>query len=218
MIFNGLTPTIIGVSADALDGTLTDAPPAVVYQPYWNWDPGSFAVVLRTSLPVSAVTAPLRRAIAALAPNAPISEIKALSSLRAQATAPQLYQFTLLMTFAALALLLAAVGVYALVAHSVAQRKKELAIRLALGAPSAAIRSLIASQALAPVAIGAVVGLVAALAGGQLLTSLLYGVGAHNPVTLGGAGLVVVVVAAIACVLPARRATRVNPNAVLRAE
>ncbi|HEX5438950.1 MAG TPA: ADOP family duplicated permease [Gemmatimonadaceae bacterium] len=216
--FNGLTPTIVGVAADALDGALTSAAPPVVYQPYWNWDPFSFSLVLRTTLPMSAIAGPLRAAVWKLAPNAPIPEIKPLGSLRAAATAPQRYQFTLLMTFAALALLLAAIGVYALVAHSVAQRRKELAIRLALGAPARAIRGLIARQALAPVAAGAVVGLAAALAGGRLLQSLLYGVGTHDPVTLSAAVVVVLLAAVLACVLPARRATRVDPNAALRGD
>jgi putative ABC transport system permease protein len=108
--------------------------------------------------------------------------------------------------------------VYALVAHSVAQRKKELAIRLALGAPSGAIRGLIAGQALAPAGLGALAGLAAALAGGRVLQSLLYGVSAHDPATLGAGAAVVLLAAALACVVPARRATRVAPNAALRAE
>lgn len=216
--FNGLTPTIVGVAADALDGTLTSAAPPVVYQPYWNWDPGSFALVIRTGLPASTIAAPLRAAIWKLAPNAPISDVQPLSTLRAAATAPQRYQFTLLMAFAGLALLLAAVGVYALVAHSVAQRRKELAIRLALGAPAGAIRGLIAGQALAPVALGALTGLAGALAGGRLLQSLLYGVGARDPAALGASGGVVLLAAALACILPARQATRVDPVRALRAE
>lgn len=216
--FNGLTPTIVGVAADALDGTLTSAAPPVVYQPYWNWEPWSFSLVLRTGLPVSAIAEPLRAAIWKLAPNAPIPEIRTLGSLRAAATAPQRYQFTLLLAFAGLALLLAAIGVYALVAHSVAQRRKELAIRLALGAPAAAIRTLIASQALTPVGVGALVGLAGALAGGRLLQSLLYGVGARDPAALSAAVAVVLLAAVLACMLPARRATRVDPQVALRAE
>ncbi|HUH82009.1 MAG TPA: ADOP family duplicated permease, partial [Solirubrobacteraceae bacterium] len=187
IMVNDLTPTIVGVAADALDGTLTAAAPRVVYQPYWNWDPPAFSLVLRTSVPLGAIAGPLRAAVWRLAPNAAIPGIEPLGSLRAAATAPQRYQFTLLVTFAGLALLLAAIGVYALVAHSVAQRRKELAIRLALGASAGAIRGLIAGQALAPVAVGALAGLAAALAGGRLLQSLLYGVGAHDPAALGAA-------------------------------
>jgi putative ABC transport system permease protein len=218
ILLNGLMPTIVGVAADALDGTLTAAAPAVVYQPYWNWDPGAFSLVLRTALPLSAIAGPLRAAVRQLAPNAPIPEIEPLGSLRAAATAPQRYQFTLLLTFAALALLLAAIGVYALVAHSVAQRSKELAIRLALGAPAAAIRRLVAGQALTPVGVGALAGLAAALAAGRVVQSLLYGVAAHDPATLVAAVGVVLLAATLAGVLPARRATRVDPNAALRAE
>ncbi len=218
MMFNGLTPTIVGVAADALDGTLTSEAPAVVYQPYWNWDPSAFSVVLRTALPLSSIAAPLRAAVSTLAPNAAIPEIDRLSSLREAATAPQRYQFTLLMTFAGLALLLAAIGVYALVAHGVARRRKELAIRLALGAPGGAIRGLIAGQALVPVGLGALAGAAAALAGGRLLQSLLYDVSPQSPTTLGAAAGVVLLAAVLACVLPTYRATRVDPNVALRAE
>jgi putative ABC transport system permease protein len=216
--FNGQTPTIVGIAADALDGTLTSAAPAVAYQPYWEYEPPSFSLVLRTTLPLNEIAAPLRAAIWKLASNAPISAIQPLGSLRSAATAPQRYQFTLLMIFAGLALMLAVIGTYALVAHSVAQRRKELAIRLALGAPAGTIRGLIARQAVAPVAIGALAGLVAAWVGGRVLQSLLYDVDAHDPAALGAAVGVVVLAAVLACVPPARRATRVDPNLALRAE
>lgn len=215
---NGTTPIIVGVAADALDGALTAAPPPVVYQPYWSWDPGVFSLVLRTSLPVSAIAGPLRAAVWSLAPSAPVPEIEPLKSLRETATAPQRYQFALVVAFAGLALLLGAIGVHALVAHSVAQRKKELAVRLALGAPASAIRRLIAGQALTPVGVGALLGLSGALASGRLLRSLLYGIGAGDPAMLGAAVGIVLLAAALACVAPARRATRVDPNEALRSE
>jgi len=218
IVINGLTPTIVGVAADALDGALPSAAPAVVYQPYWNWDPPAFALVLRAAVPLAAIAAPLRAAIWRLAPDAAIPAIEPLGSLRAAATAPQRYQFMLLMTFGGLALLLAAIGVYALVSHSVAQRHKELAIRLAMGAPAGALRELIAGQALVPVALGTLAGLAAALAGGRLLQSLLYGVGADDPGALVAAAVVMVLAAVLACVLPARRATLIDPIRALRAE
>src|SRR5262249_12278193 len=152
------------------------------------------------------IAAALRTAVWKLAPNAPIPEIEPLTTLRSDAMAPQRYQFILLATFAGLALLLAAIGVYALIAHSVAQPKKQLAFRLARGAPATSLRGLIAVQALAPVAVGALTGSVAAFAGGRLLQSLLYGVAADEPATLAGAVAVVFLAAAAACVLPAHRA------------
>ncbi len=215
---DGGTPTIIGVASDVLDGTLTSAPPAVVYQPYWNWNPASFALVIRTSLPAAAIAGPLRDAIGQLAPDAPVSGIRPLEALRSEATAPQRYQFTLLLTFAGLALGLAAIGVYALVSHSVAQRRKELAIRMALGAQAGDIRGQVARQGLMPVAVGAAVGLAGALAGGRLLESLVYGVGSHDPTALGAAVGVVLLAATLACLVPARRATKVDPIGALRAE
>ena len=123
-----MRPTVVGVAADALDGSLTSAPPAVVYRPYWDYPSSSVSVVVRSTLPASALAAPLRAAIWKLAPDAPIPQLRPLSALRAEAVAPQRYQLTLLLLFAGIALLLAATGVDALVAHSVTQRRKELAI------------------------------------------------------------------------------------------
>ncbi|HEY3934339.1 MAG TPA: ADOP family duplicated permease [Gemmatimonadales bacterium] len=217
MLMNSVT-TIVGVAADALDGSLTTTAPAVVYRPYWNADPPYVTLVVRTALPLGSIAGSLRAAVRKLAPNAPMSDIEPLGSLRAAATAPQRYQFVLLMIFAGLTLLLAAIGVYALVAHSVAQRRKELAIRLALGAPAGAIRWLIASQAVTPVAWGALAGLLTAIAAGRVLRSMLYQVGPNDPAALGAAAAVVLLAAMLACVLPARRATRVDPNLALRAE
>ena len=96
LLFNGRPATIVGVAADALDGTLTSEAPAVVYQPYWDWGYASaFSLVLRTSLPLGAIAGPARAAVAELAPNAPVPEIRRLSNLRAAATASERYQFTL---------------------------------------------------------------------------------------------------------------------------
>src|SRR5262249_42069061 len=134
IVFNGnSTPSVIGVAADARDGSLATAPPSVVYQPYWENIPTSVSLVLRSSLPAGSIAGAIRDAVSRLAPTAPVTKLRELSAIQDEAVAPQRYQLTLLLIFAALALALAAMGVYAQVAHSVGRRSKEFAIRMTLG-------------------------------------------------------------------------------------
>lgn len=217
--FNGgSTPTVIAVAADARDGSLTSAPPSVVYQPYWQQVPYAVSLVVRSALPAASLAAPLRAAIWRLAPAAPIPTLRPLAALAASAVAPQRYQFLLIFAFALVALLLAALGVYALVAHSVARRAKELAIRVTLGARAADLGRLVLRQALAPVLAGVLAGLAAAFALGRLLAALLFQVSPANPALLAAAALAVLAAAVAACALPALRAGRADPLAALRAD
>lgn len=218
LLFNGQqTVRIIAVVADAR--TSLDAPaPPMVYQPYWEQTPYRVSLVVRGSTPFDRLAAPVRQAIWRVAPLAPIPTLRPLNDLEATAVAPQRYQLTLLLLFASLALLLAAMGVHALVAHSVARRRKELALRITMGASSADLWRLILRQALAPVVAGVAVGLVAALAAGRLLAALLFQVSPSTPVVLAPVALAVVVAAGAACLLPARRAIGADPWTALRVE
>ncbi|HEY7789894.1 MAG TPA: ABC transporter permease [Vicinamibacterales bacterium] len=218
MLMNGQNPTVVGVAADALDGSLTTAPPSVVYQPYWENPPYSLSVVVRSTLPAASLAGPLRDAIWKLAPDAPIPRLRSLAEFTSTVVAPQRYQLTLLLLFAGLALFLAAMGVYALVTHEVAGRRKELALRIAIGASGGHLWALVLRQALAPVAWGVLAGVVAALATGRVLESLLFEIRPSNPAVLITVALVVLLAAAAACLLPARRATRTDPTSALRAE
>ncbi len=212
------TPTVVGVADDARDGSLTTAPPSVVYQPYWEQVPYSVSLVVRSVLPVTSLAAPLRAAVWRLAADAPIPTLRPLSDLQSTAVAPQRYQLTLLLLFAALALLLAAMGVFALTAHNVARRRKELAIRISMGARGGDIGSLILRQALTPVAWGVGLGVAAALASGRLLSGLLFEISPANPALLAVVAAVVLLAAGTACLLPVRNATHTDPIAALRAE
>ena len=213
-----MTATVVGVAADALDGALTGAPPAVLYMPYWKYPPYSPSLVLRTTLPPSALEGPLDAAVWRLAPDAPIPSLEPLTAIRAAAVAPQRYQLTLLLLFAAVALLLAATGVYALVAHSVTQRRKELAIRMALGARRGDLWSLVLRHALGPVVWGVAAGLVVALAARRMLASLLFDVSPANPAVLAAVAAAVLIAAVVASLQPAFRATRTDPIKALRSE
>ena len=125
---------------------------------------------------------------------------------------------TLLGSFAMIALLLALVGIYGAVAHTVEQRTGEIGVRMALGAQARDVLRLILSQGMKPVLLGLIIGLGCATALGSLLTSQLYQVSAHNPTVLLGTALILAAVALAACFVPARRATQVNPIVALRYE
>jgi predicted permease len=211
-------PTVVGVAADARDGSLTTAPPSVVYQPYWEQPPYSLSLVVRSALPVASLAAPLRGAIRQVASNAPIPALQPLSALKSSAVAPQRYQLSLLLSFAALALLLAAMGVYALVSHNVTRRRKELAIRMSMGARRGDLWALTLHQALKPVAGGVVMGVIVALGAGRFLSDLLFEISPANPAVLTAVAAVVLLAASAACLMPARSATRSDTIAALRAE
>jgi ABC-type antimicrobial peptide transport system permease subunit len=174
--------------------------------------------VVRSFLPAEALAGPLRQAIGKLAPAAAISNVQALDRLEVAAVAPQRYQLTLLLLFAGLALFLAALGVYAQVAHSVASRSRELAIRISLGASAGAIWGEVMRQALVPPAAGLAAGLFAAVLASPLLSSLLFQVNPINAAVLVAVSATVGIAAIGACLGPARRATRVDPLRALRAE
>jgi ABC-type antimicrobial peptide transport system permease subunit len=125
---------------------------------------------------------------------------------------------TLLTLFAGVALLLAMIGIYGAIAYTVEQRTGEIGVRMALGAQTRDVLKLVVGQGMRPVAIGLAVGLVAAFALGRLLTSQLYQVSAHNPMLLTAVTLALAAVAVAACLIPARRATQVNPIVALRYE
>jgi putative ABC transport system permease protein len=124
----------------------------------------------------------------------------------------------LLVTFAAVALVLASIGIYGVMSFSVAQRTREMGIRMALGAQRSDVVRLIVSQGARLAALGAAVGLLGSILTGQLLAGLLFGVSPVDPLTLGGIAAVLLVIAVLASYLPARRATRADPGMTLRAE
>jgi putative ABC transport system permease protein len=158
----------------------------------------------------------LRREIWALDPELPIPTVStARTFLGASLAVPRFYSM-LLSFFALLALVLAGVGVYGVVAHSVARRTREIGIRLALGAPASSVGAVLARDGLVAVLAGLAIGLIAGMVSSRLLAGLLYGVEPADPVTAASVGLVLLLVAGVAIALPAVRAMRANPIASLR--
>jgi putative ABC transport system permease protein len=141
-----------------------------------------------------------------------------MSEIVSESVGVRRFQMGLASLFATFALLLAALGIYGVVGYSVARRRQELGIRMALGARGSDLRNLVLLQGMSPVVVGWAAGVIAALAAGGLIRGLLFGISAQDPLTLASVTLVVLVTAALACYIPTRRAMKVDPMVALRYE
>jgi putative ABC transport system permease protein len=176
----------------------------------------AMTVVMKSTMEPAQVIASARRQVLALDPTQPIYGLRTMEQVRSESIAPQRLNLALLGLFAALALLLAAVGVYSVMAFTVVRRTQEIGLRLALGAGTGEVLRTVVGQGVKLVVLGSSIGLILALATTRLLSSLLYGVTATDPLTFAGMGLMVLLVALLACWIPARRATKVDPIVALR--
>lgn len=165
-----------------------------------------------------ALVGAIRSRLADLDPDLPMFQVRPLTDLVSDSAARARLYALLLGAFAGLALLLAAVGLYGVMAYAVARRRPEFGVRIALGARAADIARLVLGRGLGLTVVGAAVGMVGALAGSRLLASLLYGVRPTDAATLVAVPVVLSVVGLAACLIPARRATRTDPMSVLREE
>ncbi|MFY9572084.1 MAG: ABC transporter permease [Blastocatellia bacterium] len=178
----------------------------------------NITVVIKSAVEPSQMIAAARQQVQTLDTNQPIYNLKTLEQARSDSIAPERLNLTLLSLFAALALVLAAVGIYGVVSYGTTQRKHEIGIRLALGAPAAEVLKLVVRQGMKPVLIGLSIGLLASLALTRLLKSLLFGISSTDPLTFVAIAILLTGVALTACYLPARRATKVDPMVALRYE
>ncbi len=213
--------TIVGVVADMKDQAINRPAFATVYAPYAQyhnegWGGTIFAV--RTAGDPLAASGMVRDQIHALLPNEPVAEIASMEQLLARSLSRARFSMLLLSIFAGLALTLAAVGIYGVMAYAVAQRTREIGVRLALGAQPRDVLGMVLLGGGRLAAFGIVLGVVGALTLNRFLRSQLYGVSAHDPLTYAGVALLLGIVALAACYLPARRATRVDPLVALRYE
>jgi putative ABC transport system permease protein len=214
---------VIGVVQNVRAVRLDETPVLMAYVPesYGQPQPGApgFAsIVVRTAVEPSALAGPVRDALRKTDANVPVVAMRPMAEIVDQAVAPHRFQMSLVMVFAVSALLLAALGVFGVAAYSVEQRRRELGLRMALGARANDLRGQVLRQGMRPIAIGFVVGAVGALLAGRIVESFLFGVTRFDPVTLATVTVVVLVVGLLACWIPARRATRVDPIVALRYE
>jgi putative ABC transport system permease protein len=164
------------------------------------------------------MTASVREAIHSIDPDLPLANVETLTTLAADSMSQPRFSMLLLGSFGLLALLLASVGMYGVISYSVTQRTQEIGIRMALGAEGRNVFGMVMGQGARLVGLGIALGLVAALGVTHLLASFLYGVQATDPFTFAVVSLLLVGTALLACYLPARRATRVDPMVALRHE
>jgi putative ABC transport system permease protein len=215
---------IVGVVADVRHLGLTTDPPPEIYVPFtqlapdlWNvFSALTLSVVVRSDAPVEALAPALRAAIREVDAEQVVASMRPAGELVSAAIARQRFSMLLLLAFGALSLMLAGVGVYGVMAYTVSQRTRELGIRLALGARAASVRGMVLRQGLAMAVWGIGLGLLGAVALGRLLSGLLYGVSPADPLVLGAVAGLLGAASAVACLVPAVRATLVNPMDVLR--
>lgn len=211
--------TVVGVVGDTRRQGLENEPIAQMFEPIAQNPPRLATLLVRTSIdePLSLLGA-VRDAVAGIDKLVPLYGATTLENRVAGFLAPRLFQTSLLLIFAALALAMATAGIYGLIRYTVALRTREIAVRIATGARRRDIMRLVLGEGIVLSLAGLGLGLIGALALGRAASSLLFGVGASDPPTLGGVTLLLLVVAAAACYFPARRATRIEPLAALREE
>ena len=210
---------IVGVVGDTKTTVLEGEASPQIYVPHAqdsSW--GGLSLVVRTSGAPSALTPAVRAAVLSLDPDQPVFNIRTMDDIVAASVATRRISMLLLSGFAGLALLLAALGVYGLISYSIAQRTHEIGLRMALGAQASDVLVLVLRQGMSLVLIGVSIGLAAAFALTRVMSSLLYEVSASDPATFIGVALLLITVALVACLIPARRAMKVDPLVALHYE
>lgn len=209
---------IVGIVGDIRSTRIKEEPGMEFYRP-WSQENFPFInVAVLSTLNTDAVTKLAQSALSKVNPGLAIAVPQSMDAVVAQALGQARLMMWLLGIFAGVALLLASIGIYGAVAYSVEQRTGEIGVRMALGAQTWDVLRLVVNQGMRPVVIGLAIGIAAAFALGRLLTSQLYNVSAHNPALLGVSTALLAAIALIACLLPARRATHVDPIQALRSE
>src|ERR1041384_5474335 len=209
---------IIGVVGDVKHSSLTIDPKPEVYFAYQQYPDRFMSLVVRASSEPSALATSIRDQILAVDPSQPVFDIKTMDERVSKSVAPTRFVMMMLGIFAALALILAAVGIYGVISYSVTQRTHEIGIRMALGAEARDVMRMVVRQGMTLALTGVVVGLVGAFALTRLMSGLLFGVSSTDTLTFGVTSLLLTGVALAACFVPARRATRVDAMIALRYE
>ena len=215
---NGFPHEIVGIVADIRDGELSSDPRPMMYVPFAQAPFWGVELVVKSDLSPSSVAAAIRQEVRNIDPDLPVTDIGMLSNEVEASVAQPKFRTVLFGLFGAMALLLAAAGIFGVISYWVSSRTHEIGIRVALGATPGDVLRLILTQGMRLTAAGILIGLAGAFGVARYLATLLYGVTAHDPFTLAGVALGMTLVSALACWIPARRATRVDPLVALKYE
>ena len=210
--------TVVGVVARVKQYALDTDSRVAFYTPHQQSPYGGMYVVVRTATDPLSVAAAISREARAMDPNVPIYDVKSMEQRLTESLARRRFAMLALGVFAVVAMILAAVGIYGVMSYSVTQRTREIGIRMALGAPTQGVLKLIVGQGMLLAGVGVGIGLAGAVATTRLMASLLYGTSPTDPVTFAAIGALLASVALLACYIPARRATKVDPMVALRYE
>jgi putative ABC transport system permease protein len=216
--FNGPPVIVAGIVADTRPGALDRELPPEVYRPQTQRAGGAMSLVVKTAQEPATLASAVRAEIRKMDPNLPIPAIRTMREIISQTVAERRFQMALTVLFALAALCLGAIGIYGVVSYSVACRTRDIGLRMALGAGRGDVMRWVFAIGFRPVLFGLAAGLFAAIAIGRALRGLLYGIAPTDPVSLGLVGLVLLLTAALACYVPARRAARLDPSIALRHE
>jgi len=225
--FPGVVREIVGVVGDVkIDGLDQTRPSATLYVPArqvsegfaGQWRSFSMTLVVRTANNPGGIVSATTNAVHEMDPELPVRDVLTMNEVMANSVAQQRFNMMLLGAFGILALFLAAMGIYSVLSYSVRRRVQEIGIRLALGARLADVLRMVVVEGMKPVLFGVVLGIAGAFALGRLLASLIYAVRPTDPLTFFGSAVLLALISLLACMIPAYRATRVDPLAALRYE
>jgi predicted permease len=210
--------TVVGVVGNVRHVSLDAEPEPELYRPLSQTSAGALTMVLRVTGDPMAVAPAARRTIQAIDANVPISDVRSLAQVTSGSVAAPRLIMVLMLMFAALGLLLGAVGMYGVIAYAVGERRREIGVRIALGAPPRRVAASVLMRGMRYATIGVAIGLAGALAATRLMRSLVYGVSITDPATFVAVSAFLVGVAAVASWLPARQAARTDPMTAMRIE
>jgi putative ABC transport system permease protein len=211
--------TIVGVVPDVRQRSLQDVDPdAIAYGSYRPDPPRGMSILIRTAGDPAGVITAVRKAVQDTDPDQPVFDVQTMDQVLAQSRWPYRVFGSLFTIFAVIALVLSAVGIYAVTAYSVTQRTQEIGVRMALGAQAGQVSWLILRQGLVQLLIGLTLGTAGAYAAAPVMRALLVQIKPHDPATLAIIAAVFTIVTVVACLIPARRATRLDPLTALRVE